>query len=237
MEPTKPQCHHVMDSGYRCQTPPLKNQDFCHYHRRLHADFILPGHPRYVPPILENRHSIQIAIHHVYVALSKSLLGRKEAGMMLYTLQLAQNNIGKAGIWPSRNSVTDITPPMQQALHLDENLHNTSLDQADENTPRSTDTAPRSTRLCIGINKTFLLSADPDPATALARSNRLHSKEFSPHEPPEFCPELDFEDWQRITRDLPPKGEAGSHQQQANARRVLQVLTRDEQYRRLAGIK
>jgi len=231
-----PQCHHIMDSGCRCQTPPLKGQPFCYYHR-LHADFILPGHPRYVPPILEDRHSVQIAIHHVYLALSKSLLSRKEAGILLYALQLAQCNLGKEGLKPASQSVTEITRPMQQALHLDESFNDTHLADDRDDTPRSTDTAPRSAPLRIGINKTFVLGPSIDPATAVARSNELAAKKFSRYEVPEFCPELDFEDWQRFTRDLPPKGEPGTAQQQVNARRVLQILAHDAQYRRMAGIK
>src|SRR3954447_7963202 len=89
----KPQCHHIMDSGYRCATPPIKDQPFCYFHRRWHADFVLPGHPAYVPPLLESRHAIQLALHHVYLALSKNLLDRRLARTMLYNLRLAEQTL------------------------------------------------------------------------------------------------------------------------------------------------
>ena len=232
-------CHHIMDSGRPCGTPPLKGQPFCYYHRRLHADFILPGHPKYIPPILEDRHSVQLALNHVYPALSKSLLDRKLANTMLYNLQLVQSNLGKDGLPPASDAVDEINPAMKHALHLDYDLQNKDVRYADQNTLRSTDTAPRCPPLPFGINSPVycMPETELDPQRAIERSNRIAQLKVSTSDVPEFCPEIDIEDWQRITRDLPPKGEPGTAQQQANARRVLQAFTHDAQARRMAGIK
>ena len=235
MDTTKPQCHHIMDSGRRCETPPLKGKPFCYYHRRLHADFILPGHPEYMPPVLDSRHSIQIAVNDIFLALSKNLLDRRLATTMLYAIQLAQTNLGKQGLQPSYKSVEEITPPMQQALHLDDNLEDPNIRDASEHTPRSTDTAPRCAPVRIGANDAEALIPDNDPEKAIECSNRLATKEFSRSRMPEFVPELDPEEWLRVTRDLPPKGQPGTAQQQMNCRRVLQILSFDGMRRRMAG--
>jgi|SRR5581483_11698973 len=227
------QCEHIMDTGRPCGTPPLKGQPFCYYHRRLHADFILPGHPEYVPPTLESGASIQIALNHIYLALSKNLLDRRHANCMLSALRLAQQNIGYVSLW--FQPATEITPAMRQVLHLDENLEDQSFHQASPETPRSTDNAPRSQPLQFGINPPDPLTRQLDPEHAVERSNRLASKKFSREAVPEFVPELELSEWLRVTRDLPPKGEAGTEVQQLNCRRVLSILNYDAIRRRMAG--
>jgi len=77
----------------------------------------------------------------------------------------------------------------------------------------------------------------PNPERALPRSDELHTKKFSRFTIPEFVPELDPDEWLRITADLPAKGEGGSAQQQANCRRVLQILNYDATRRRMYGAK
>lgn len=227
------QCQHIMDSGRPCGTPPLKGQPFCYYHRRLHADFILPGHPEYVPPKLESRASIQIALNHIYLALSKNLLDRRHANSMLATLRLAQKNAAEISL--PCTPATEITPAMQKVLHLDEKLEDQSVRDASDDAPRSTDTAPRSAPLQFGVNPPDPLMLQLEPDRAIERSNRLAEKKFSRFEVPEFVPELDLHEWLRVTRDLPPRGEAGTVVQQLNCRRVLQILNFDAIRRRMAG--
>ena len=229
-ESDKPRCQHIMDSGNLCATPPIKNEPFCYYHRRLHADFILPGHPAYIPPVLESRAAVQIAIHHVYLAVSKSLLERKLARTMLYALRLAQQNLNVA-VNSSCDATTEITPAMQDMLQRQQQ----HLLDVPEDVPRSTHTAVHCPPVRLGVNSLGPIEADP--ARALDRSNELHNKHFSLSTVPEFCPELDIEEWRRVTRDLPRKGEPGTAIQQMNARRVLQVLAADAIRRRMAGVK
>jgi hypothetical protein len=228
------QCEHILDSGRRCKTPPVKGHPFCYCHGRLHANFVLPGNPRYNPPMLDGRHSVHLAIRHVYVALAKNLIDRKHAGTLLYCLQLAQTSVHK-GLEPAYDSATEITPAMQHALHLDENLEDTTVKEADENTPLSNDTAARSAPIRMGVNDAEPIRLDEDLQRTIERSNRLATKKFSRTEIPEFVPELEIHEWQRITRDLPPRGEAGSVQQQLNCRRVLQILSYDSTRRRMYG--
>ena len=223
----KPQCQHILDSGHRCQTPPVKDQPFCYYHGRLHATFVLPGHPRYVPPMLDSPHSIHIALRHVYLALAKNLIDRKHAATLLYALQLAQSNAPQE-LAPDSDSVEEVTPAMQPPAAAQE-----------DNTPRSTDTAPRVDPLLIGVNikDPVLIAANNNPDKALQRSKELWSRTFSRYDVPESLPELDLGEWLKLTRDLPPPGQAGNAQQQVNCARVLQILHHHDINRRMAGLK
>lgn len=232
---TKPQCHHVMDSGRRCQTPPLKGHVFCYFHRRLHATFVLPGHPEYVPPVLDSRHAIQIAMNHVYLALSKGLLERRLATTMLYNLQLIQTNLAK-GLDPAPDSVEEISAPMQKVLHLDDGFDDVSVRDASPVAPLSTDTAVRRVPVNLGINE---VEPEPeaDPVKALENSNELAATPFNRFLPPEFVPELDIVTWRALLRDLPPKGEPGTPLQRYNCSRVLQILRYNGVRRRMAGVK
>jgi hypothetical protein len=232
---SKPQCNHIMDSGRPCQTPPLKGQPFCYYHRRLHATFILPGHPEYTPPTLDTAEAVQIALHHIYLALSKGLLDRRLANSMLYCIQLASQNLRNTVA--TSQPVEEINPAMQQVLSLDDRLEDIAVSCASPLTPRSTDTELRRAPLNIGVNDAGPIRSDNDPVKAVERSCQLATKAFRRHQVPEFVPELDLEEWLRITSDLPPKGEAGTPRQQLNCRRVLQVLGYDEMRRRMTGPK
>jgi hypothetical protein len=138
LDSTKPRCEHIRDNGKRCGTPPVKGRPFCYYHGRLHSDFILPGHPAYVAPLLESNEAVQLALHHIYVALSKNLLDPQQARVLLATIRLAQQNLNR-GASPSYDSTDEITPKMQE---LHDNLR--LVMEVSEHAPRSTDiTTPR----------------------------------------------------------------------------------------------
>jgi hypothetical protein len=232
-EVSKPQCSHIMDCGRPCQTPPLKGQPFCYYHRRLHATFILPGHPEYTPPTLDSAEAIQIALNHIYVALAKGLLDRRLAGSMLYCIQLASQNLRNT--CAASKPVEEINPAMQQVLSLDENLEDIAVQCASPLTPRSTDTELRRSTLNIGVNDAAPITLDNDPVKAMSRSAELAGKSFSRHFMPEFCPEVDQQEWIRLTSDLPAKGEAGTAQQQLNCQRILQILYYNEMRRKMTA--
>jgi len=234
----KPRCNHIMESGARCGTPPLKDQPFCYYHRRWHTDFILPGHPAYVPPLLEDRFGIQLALQHVFLALSKNLLDRRLAQTMLSTIRLAQQNLRKSdNDLTNRYKVIDeINAPMREVVHLDDNLEDTRLRDAAADAHRASDTAARTAPVKMGVNDMAPVQLTTTER-AIEASNDLAKKKFSPVHVPEFLPELDPDEWFRIASDLPPKGEPGTTQQQLNCRRVLRILNYDRTRRMMAGVK
>ncbi|MGZ4787217.1 MAG: hypothetical protein ACXVZX_01780, partial [Terriglobales bacterium] len=132
---------------------------------------------------------------------------------------------------------TEINAPMRQVLHLDENLQDTHLRDASPDAHRSSDTAARTAPIRMGVNNTLPILPETDSTRAVERSNRLATYKISPDELPAFVPELEPDEWLRITRDLPRKGEPGTAQQQLNCRRVLQILNYDGMRRCMAGVK
>ena len=90
---TEHQCHHRHGDGRLCGSPRLPNKNFCYHHTRLHESYILPGTRYYNPPPLTDFHNIQLALTHVWSALSKGLITHKLACSMIYNIQLAKQTI------------------------------------------------------------------------------------------------------------------------------------------------
>ena len=90
---TEHQCHHRHGDGRLCGSPRLPNRNFCYHHTRLHESYILPGTRYYNPPPLTDLHNVQLALTHVWSALSKGLITHKIACSMTYNIQLAKQTI------------------------------------------------------------------------------------------------------------------------------------------------
>jgi hypothetical protein len=90
---TETQCHHRHGDGRLCGSPRLPNRNFCYHHTRLHESYILPGTRYYNPPPLTDLYNIQLALTHVWSALSKGLIAHKLACSMIYNIQLAKQTI------------------------------------------------------------------------------------------------------------------------------------------------
>jgi hypothetical protein len=85
-----------MPNGSKCHAPALTGKPYCYFHTRLHtmaaAPTPAPGDPLKLP-ILEDRSAIQIAIAQVFDALGSSQLDPRRAGLFLYGLQIASQNV------------------------------------------------------------------------------------------------------------------------------------------------
>ncbi len=96
------QCRHIFTGGHRCGSPSLRHEDFCFYHRGLHARQTLPtvdlsqGEHHATPftlPIPEDRSAIQQAIGEILNRLAGNELDPRRAGLLLYGLQIASLNL------------------------------------------------------------------------------------------------------------------------------------------------
>ena len=89
-------CRHIMPNGANCDAPSLKDKPYCYFHTRLHR---LTAQPPigvmddFRLPVLEDRSAIQIALAQVLDALCSSRIDTKKAGLMLYALQIASQNV------------------------------------------------------------------------------------------------------------------------------------------------
>jgi hypothetical protein len=93
-------CQHIKTSGAQCGSPALRNEKLCYYHqhnRLAAAELYLDG-DRYcdsqimIPPF-EDAHSIQMVLRHVVQLMLQKRIDRKDAGLMLYALQIASGNL------------------------------------------------------------------------------------------------------------------------------------------------
>ena len=92
-------CHHVMESGFYCQSPALRDRRYCYSHLRLRgqrvrmARAIAKRQPyRFDLPALDDLYAVQAAVEHVARALGAGLLERRQAGTLLYALQQSAIN-------------------------------------------------------------------------------------------------------------------------------------------------
>jgi hypothetical protein len=95
-------CQHIKTSGAQCGSPALRNDKdkLCYYHkhnRLAPAELYMDG-DRYcdsqimIPPF-EDAHSIQMVLRHVVQLLLQKRINPKDAGLMLYALQIASGNL------------------------------------------------------------------------------------------------------------------------------------------------
>jgi len=93
-------CQHIKTSGAQCGSPALKEKDFCYYHqenRTVPAEIYLDGEcyadRQIMLPPLEDAHAIQTMLRHVMQMMMQRRIDRKDAGLMLYALQIASGNL------------------------------------------------------------------------------------------------------------------------------------------------
>jgi len=91
-------CRHIKTNGQRCQSPALRGSAYCYFHARTHTmakakssvwdDIKLP--------MLEDSASIQVAISQITDAFLSSRLDARHTGLLLYSLQIASQNIDRS---------------------------------------------------------------------------------------------------------------------------------------------
>src|SRR5438309_10872592 len=110
--PNIAQCQHVRTGGIRCGSPAMRDQRLCFYHLRTTRPY--KPEASYVPPLLEDGNAIQLGISKVLSRLENSTIEYKAAALMLYSYQLASNNLRNVDIAPYADNVV-ITEALEQA--------------------------------------------------------------------------------------------------------------------------
>ena len=90
-----PECRHIKTSGGKCGSPALRGKPYCYFHARLRERAARPANPYLaieLPPTLEDRGSIQLAISEIVSAIADNRIDTRRAGMLLYALQIASGN-------------------------------------------------------------------------------------------------------------------------------------------------
>jgi hypothetical protein len=93
-------CRHVRTNGTQCGSPALKGKELCFYHEQnqpraveLYMDGERYSDGSIVLPVFEDAHSIQTVIRQVVQLMLTRRIERKDAGLLLYALQIASGNL------------------------------------------------------------------------------------------------------------------------------------------------
>jgi hypothetical protein len=93
-------CHHVMESGYYCQSPALRGRRFCYSHLRLRGERMRMARAlakrlpyRFSMPALDDLYAVQVAVERVAAAMAAGLLEGRLGGRLLYALQQSSGNL------------------------------------------------------------------------------------------------------------------------------------------------
>lgn len=106
------ECRHIMPSGVRCHSPALRGMHYCYFHTRLHRLASAQGGGKEEPlnlHVLEDRSAIQLALSQVLNALGSSKLDPRRAGLFLYGLQIASQNVERNEDIVPRTAVASLT--------------------------------------------------------------------------------------------------------------------------------
>jgi hypothetical protein len=118
-------CRHIKSNGRRCESPALRENNWCFYHERLHtrhryireAKATLPDSPLRIPS-LEDPESIQIGLSLVVEALATGRLDDKRASVLVRALQAAARNVAHVRNSPYYKSVVREFTPTLDGLAL-----------------------------------------------------------------------------------------------------------------------
>jgi hypothetical protein len=93
-------CRHVRTNGTQCGSPALKGKELCFYHEQnrpepveLYIDGERYCDGQIVLPVFEDAHAIQTVIRQVVQLMLTRRIERKDAGLLLYALQIASGNL------------------------------------------------------------------------------------------------------------------------------------------------
>jgi hypothetical protein len=86
-----PRCRWVRQDGTACGSPQMKNHIYCFAHKQMMEARALALNL----PALEDANAIQIGIMRIQKALIEDTISTKKAGLLLYSMQLALQNVGQ----------------------------------------------------------------------------------------------------------------------------------------------
>jgi hypothetical protein len=109
-----PECRHIKTSGGKCGSPALRGQPYCYFHSRLKERTAQSNFFRTTPlskelSNLEDRGAIQHAITHVAMAIADRHINTREAGLILYALQIASGNAKNSEQIVASDAIEELT--------------------------------------------------------------------------------------------------------------------------------
>src|ERR1700675_4597588 len=94
-----PRCQHIKTSGTQCGSPAVRDQKFCHFHKECRAKVVTISDKRsdsspvkVLLPAFEDATSLQLTLRQVTELIMLNRIEPKQAGLLLYALQIASSN-------------------------------------------------------------------------------------------------------------------------------------------------
>src|ERR1700751_1724599 len=100
-----PQCQHVRTNGVRCGSPALKTKSMCFYHNPMNLPLQVG-----IIPYFEDGDAIQHALWKVVKGLLSRQIDPKDAGRILFALQIASSNLKQTRNQPCWRDVERVDP-------------------------------------------------------------------------------------------------------------------------------
>ncbi len=105
-------CHHIKVNGEQCGSPAVRGKCYCYFHNNYRHLGAYGAKPKAVHnafrdrfPVLEDANSIQAAVMQVIRLILAQQIDSKEAGLLLYALQIASSNLHHLQLKPLHYSV------------------------------------------------------------------------------------------------------------------------------------
>ena len=162
-----PECRHIKTSGGKCGSPALRGQPYCYFHSRLKERTAQSNFFRTTPlskelSNLEDRGAIQHAITQVAMAAADRQINTKEAGILLYALQIASANAKNADQIVSSNAIAELTRTEQgEEMAPEGATSRPATDQPEEET--LTSLLLKEVRRCHEEDKELSRNQSPQP--------------------------------------------------------------------------
>ena len=112
VSPHTRRCAFIKFNGEKCGSPALKTGPRCHYHAE-----IVRRRNLLKPQFIDNAADVQVAVIDTLAALLDRRMDRSNATVVLYGLQIAQNNLKisgfRAGVDKARQSVSVVNQVLE----------------------------------------------------------------------------------------------------------------------------
>jgi hypothetical protein len=115
-----PRCRWVRQDGTSCGSPQMKKHIYCFAHRQMMEARALA----LSLPAPEDANAIQIGIMRIQKALIEGTISTKSAGLLLYSMQLAQQNVGQVTFGQAK-TVELVTETVSEMEAFSQNQHQT----------------------------------------------------------------------------------------------------------------
>jgi hypothetical protein len=106
-------CQHIKVNGTQCGSPARRNEPYCHFHRENQPERVKVGGESGVDvlmPVLEDAQSIQSVVRQVIMLVLGGKIDNKQAGVVLYALQIASTNLKRMEVEKPRPAQVVIDP-------------------------------------------------------------------------------------------------------------------------------